>query len=137
GLAHPLPDRGLGQVKVAGDLPDRAVTVLAQLDDLGLELGRERPARPRLLAFHGLHDGHPLRGDAPDGGCPSKRAKPRHHRRGPQLTTQRSIYLARPASATSIPGAGAGGLAGPGGARRSPHTPAPPPPPPPTRPPPR
>ena len=61
-LAHPLADRGLGQVEVAGDLPDRAVTPLAQLDDLGLELGRERPARPRLLGFHGLHDGHPPRG---------------------------------------------------------------------------
>jgi hypothetical protein len=41
GLAHPLPDRGLGQIEVAGDLPDRAVTALAQLNDLGLELGRE------------------------------------------------------------------------------------------------
>src|SRR5215213_11744325 len=62
GLAHPLPDRGLGQVEVVGDLPDRAVTALAQLDDLGLELGRERPARPRLAAFHAFHDGHPPRG---------------------------------------------------------------------------
>ena len=39
GLAYPLPDCGLAQIEVAGDLPDRAVTPLAQLDDLGLELG--------------------------------------------------------------------------------------------------
>ena len=48
GLAHPLAHRGLGQVEVPGDPPDRAVTSLAQLDDLGLELGRERPPRARL-----------------------------------------------------------------------------------------
>jgi len=77
GLAHPLPDRSLSQVEVSGDPPDRAVTALAQLDDLGLELRRERPTRARLLAFHGLHDGHPPRGNAPDGGCPSKRARPK------------------------------------------------------------
>src|ERR687898_564626 len=76
GLAHPLADRGLGQVEVPGDLPDRAVTALAQLDDLGLELGCERPAHPRLSAFRGLHDGHPPRGSTPDGGCPSKRVRP-------------------------------------------------------------
>src|SRR5215211_944721 len=81
GLTHPLPDRGLGQVEVAGDLPDRAVTLLAQLNDLGLELCGERPARARplaLVAFHDLHDGHPLRGNAPDRGCPSKRVRPKH-----------------------------------------------------------
>src|SRR5512132_4278180 len=49
GLPDPFADRGLGQVKVAGDLPDRAVTLLAQLHNLGLELGRERPTRPRPM----------------------------------------------------------------------------------------
>jgi hypothetical protein len=34
---------------------------LAQLDNLGLELRGERPPRARLLAFHGVHDGHPPR----------------------------------------------------------------------------
>src|SRR5215203_6127022 len=76
GLADPFADRGLGQVEVAGDLPDRAVTALAQLHDLGLELGRERPTHARLLAFHGLHDGHPPRGSTPDVGCPSNRVRP-------------------------------------------------------------
>src|SRR5215203_6016492 len=76
GLADPLADRGLGQVEVAGDLPDRAVTALAQLHDLGLELRRERPTHARLLAFHGLHDGHPPRGSTPDVGCPSNRVRP-------------------------------------------------------------
>src|SRR5215211_7398263 len=78
GLAHPLAHRGLGQIEVPGDLPDRAVTTLAQLNDLGLELCGERPSRARhlaLVAFHDLHDGHPLRGNAPDRGCPSKRVK--------------------------------------------------------------
>src|SRR5215211_5485515 len=91
GLTHPLPDRGLGQVEVAGDLPDRAVTLLAQLDDLGLELGRERPPRARLFAFHGVHDGHPLRGSTPDGGCPSKRVRPRGPLRA-QLGLRRTLY---------------------------------------------
>src|SRR5215218_4583128 len=68
GLADPLSDRGLGQVEVPSDLPDRPVAPTAQLDDLGLELGRERPARPRLAAFHALHDGHPPRGTTPDVG---------------------------------------------------------------------
>src|SRR5215204_5089386 len=75
-LPDPFADRGLGQIEVAGDLPDRAVTLLAQLNNLGLELGRERPTRPRLLAFHGLHDGHPPRGSTPDVGCPSNRVRP-------------------------------------------------------------
>jgi hypothetical protein len=41
----------LGQIEAPGDLPDQAVTALAQLHDLGLKLGRERPARTRLAAF--------------------------------------------------------------------------------------
>ncbi|WP_399127159.1 amidohydrolase family protein [Streptomyces sp. ITFR-6] len=40
-------------------MTDRAVTASAQLDDLGLELRRERTTRPRLLLPHALHDGHP------------------------------------------------------------------------------
>jgi hypothetical protein len=31
--------------------------------------------RTGLLPLHGLHDGHPLRGHAPDSGCPSTRRK--------------------------------------------------------------
>src|SRR5215218_6627281 len=76
GLADPLSDRGLGQVEVPSDLPNRPVAPTAQLDDLGLELRRERPARPRLAAFHALHDGHPPRGSTPDVGCPSNRVRP-------------------------------------------------------------
>ncbi len=45
-----------------------------------LNSGVNDRARARLLAFHGLHDGHPLRGSAPDGGCPSKRASPGQRR---------------------------------------------------------
>src|SRR5215203_2971031 len=80
GLADPFADRGLGQVEVPDDLPDRAVTALAQLHDLGLELGRERPARTRLLTFHDLHDGHPPRRSTPDRRCPSKRVRPTANR---------------------------------------------------------
>src|SRR5215203_6673786 len=76
GLADPLADGGLGQVEVPGDLPDRAVTPTAQLNDLGLELRCERPARPRLPTLHALHDGHPPRGSTPDVGCPSNRVRP-------------------------------------------------------------
>src|SRR5512133_2993189 len=76
GLAHPRSHRGLGQIEVPGDLPDRAVTALAQLHDLGLELGRERPAHTRLAAFHDLHDGHPPRSRTPDRRCPSNRVRP-------------------------------------------------------------
>src|SRR6516225_3418744 len=61
GLLDPLADRGLGQVEVPGHLPDGAVAALAGGHDLGLELGTEGPASPRLLLCHGLHDGHPLR----------------------------------------------------------------------------
>src|SRR5690606_20608927 len=77
GLAHPFADRGLGQIEVPAHLADRAVTALAQLDDLSLELRRERPARTtRLPVLAAGHDGHPLRGRTPDGGCPSNRGKP-------------------------------------------------------------
>ena len=74
------PGRGLGQVKVAGDLAHRPVTALAQLNDLGLELRRERAARPGLLPPHALHGRTSFRGRTPDDGCPSKRAKPRSPR---------------------------------------------------------
>jgi len=37
GLPDPFPHRGLGQVEVTRDLPDRPVTALAELNDLGLE----------------------------------------------------------------------------------------------------
>jgi hypothetical protein len=51
GLLEPRPHRGLGQVEIRRDLPDRAVTALTQLDDLGLELGRERPAAASIAFF--------------------------------------------------------------------------------------
>jgi hypothetical protein len=75
GLAHPLPDRGLGQVEVPRDLAGRPVPALAQLHDLGLELRRERAAAPGLLP-HALHDRTSFRGRTPDDGCPSKRVRP-------------------------------------------------------------
>jgi hypothetical protein len=40
------------------------VTALAQLDDLGLELGSERPTRTGLLLIHGLHFGRAFGGRA-------------------------------------------------------------------------
>ena len=46
-LLHPRPHRRLCQVEVPRDLADRAITVLAQLDDLGLELRGERPTGTR------------------------------------------------------------------------------------------
>jgi hypothetical protein len=76
GLLDPLAHCGLGQVEVPGDLADRAVTTTAQLDDLSLELRGERPPRTTRLPILVLHDRHPLRGQAPDGGCPSNRAYP-------------------------------------------------------------
>jgi hypothetical protein len=48
-LLEPLPDRRLGQVEVPGDLPDGPVAALTQLDDLSLELRRERTPRPGCL----------------------------------------------------------------------------------------
>ncbi len=59
GLLRPVTHRGLGRIEVLGDLTDRAVTASAQLDDLRLELGRERATRARLLLPRVLHDGHP------------------------------------------------------------------------------
>ncbi|MBT2541545.1 hypothetical protein J7E99_12700 [Streptomyces sp. ISL-44] len=41
----PVPHRGLGQSKAFGDPTDRAVTAPARLDNLRLELRREREAR--------------------------------------------------------------------------------------------
>jgi transposase len=40
-------------------------------------LKRAGPTGTGLLPLHGLHFGHPFRGRAPDGGCPSKRRKPK------------------------------------------------------------
>lgn len=48
-LLDPLPDRGLGQIEVPADLPDRAVATKALLDDLSLELRRERPPSPGVV----------------------------------------------------------------------------------------
>src|SRR5579875_87747 len=77
GLAHPFAHRGLGQVEVPCHLADRTIAALAQLDDLGLELRRERAPRSRRLSFlHGLHDGQPPGGVPPDRRCPSDRANP-------------------------------------------------------------
>src|SRR5690349_21370590 len=81
-VAHPGP----GQVEALGDLTDPAVTASEQLDDLGLELRRERTARARLPLPHALHDGHPPGVKPPDPGCPSKRIKPAHHNH--MITTQ-------------------------------------------------
>ncbi len=48
------------KIEVLCDLADRAVTALAQLDDLSLELRRERTMRPwRLPTRLALHNGHP------------------------------------------------------------------------------
>jgi hypothetical protein len=56
GLADPLAHGGLGQVEVLRDLRDRAVTTLALLDDLRLELRGERTTRtPGLVRARGLH----------------------------------------------------------------------------------
>ena len=52
-------------------------STIRHCDDVSLELRRERPTTT-LLPSHGLHDGHPSRGSAPDGGCPiSRRSVPR------------------------------------------------------------
>ena len=48
---------------------------LAQLNDLRLELRRERTALPGLVP-HALHDRTFFRGKTPDAGCPSKRVRP-------------------------------------------------------------
>ena len=58
GLFHPLPDRDLGQVEVLRDLPHRPVTLLAELNDLGLELRTGRAAAPGLLPMLSMI-GHP------------------------------------------------------------------------------
>jgi|ERR1022692_4256241 hypothetical protein len=76
GLLHPVAHVGLGQIEVLGDLADAAIAAPAELDDLSLELRSERPTGAGLLPLHGLHFGHPFRGCAPDGGCPSNRWKP-------------------------------------------------------------
>jgi len=55
----------------------RPVPALTQLHDLGLELRRERAARPGPLPPHALHGRTSFRGRTPDDGCPSKRARPR------------------------------------------------------------
>src|SRR6185295_2019017 len=81
GLLDPFPDRGLGQVEVAGHLADGPVPALAQLDDLGLELRRERTTVPPGLLPHALHDRTSSRGRTPDDGCPSKRVRPKDLRR--------------------------------------------------------
>jgi integrase len=78
GLAYPVPDRGLGQVEVLGDLPDGPVTPPAHLDDLRLELRRERPTRPTRLVAHVFHDEHLPGAHSPtDLGYPSKRVRPK------------------------------------------------------------
>lgn len=74
GLVDPRPNCGLGEIEVLGDLSDRAVTTTAQLDDLGLELRRERATR--LLLPDALHDGRPPGAEASHLGCPSKEIKP-------------------------------------------------------------
>jgi Virulence factor BrkB len=67
---------GVGGIEVPRHLPHRPIPTLTQLDNLSLELRRERTARAPLLALHILHDEHPLQGQVPDLGCPSKRVSP-------------------------------------------------------------
>src|SRR5438128_394151 len=77
GLLHPSAYRGLGQIEIASDAPDRVARLAHQRNDLGLELLGERPTTAGLLASHRLHhDGHPLRGYTPDRGCPSNQVRP-------------------------------------------------------------
>jgi len=78
GMLDPRPHRRPGQIEILRDLPNAAVTTLTRLDDLGLELGRQRPPRPRSLPTHALHEaGHPPADPtSPDLGCPSKRVRP-------------------------------------------------------------
>src|SRR5438128_12487553 len=77
GLLHPRAYRGLGQIEIASDAPDRVARLAHQRNDLDLELLGERPTTAGLLASHRLHhDGHPLRGHTPDRGCPSNRVRP-------------------------------------------------------------
>ena len=54
----------------------RLAPIAVQQFLLASAAGAEPPAATRLLPLHGLHFGHPFRGRAPDGGCPSKRRKP-------------------------------------------------------------
>src|SRR5450756_2057356 len=74
---YPRPHCRFTEVEVPSQLADAAVTVLITLDDLSLELRSERPSGTGLLPLHGLHCEHPFRGDAPDGGCPSNRRRPK------------------------------------------------------------
>nr|WP_229868938.1 hypothetical protein [Streptomyces chryseus] len=96
GLFDPVPHRSLGQIEVLGYLTDRAVTTPAQLDDLGLELRRERTTRARLLLPHALHDGHPPGGRTPDLECPSKRIKPKRRIAARPRSTQDSRHTPYP-----------------------------------------
>jgi len=50
GLLDQPPHRSLDQVEILADLPNRPITTMTQLNDLGLELRRERPTRPRTLS---------------------------------------------------------------------------------------
>lgn len=76
-LAHPGPHCGLGQIEVPAHLSDPATTLPAPLHDVSLELRAERPTSTGLLPFHRRHDRHPFRGNAPHGGCPPNRSRPR------------------------------------------------------------
>jgi len=76
GLSHPGPHRRLTEVEISSHLANTAIAALTALNDLSFELRCERPTGTGLLPFHGLHFGHPFRGCAPDGGCPSNRWKP-------------------------------------------------------------
>src|SRR6266498_1146060 len=70
GLLDLLPPCGLGQVEVPRNPAHRPVPALAQLNELGLELRRERGARPGFVPPHALHGRTSFLGRTPDGGCP-------------------------------------------------------------------
>src|SRR5438477_1793312 len=56
GLAHPVPNRGLGQVHLSGDGAHRLAAAADELDHLGLELCGEAPTRSPLLRSTGHQD---------------------------------------------------------------------------------
>jgi len=72
GLADPGPDRGLGQIQLAGDLADHLAGRADQLDDFSVVLGREEPS--------GRDIGLPSRGQGPHLGCPPDRVNSTYKR---------------------------------------------------------
>lgn len=75
-LTAPAPHHRLGQVEVLSGLADTATTVPAQLDNLGLELRRERAARTCLLLIRLSMMDIPLSGLSPWSAMSVKRIEP-------------------------------------------------------------